>query len=133
MTPSMVPWPIALLTLLYGVIAAISSATAWKILSGASGRSVLWPVTWLALSAGAMCGLPLLKPWARRAAIATSTLLAVATLAIAGVLVAAHRPIGALLATISVSVHVLSIRYLQRPAIKAYFGLRNATLELNNS
>ncbi|MBI3010872.1 MAG: hypothetical protein HYY58_00040 [Candidatus Omnitrophica bacterium] len=93
------PWPIALLSLFYGVIATLSAATLWKTLSGASDRPLLWPAMWLALSTGVMCGLPLLKPWARGLAVAASALLVAITLAVAGVVVLAGRPLMALVAT----------------------------------
>jgi hypothetical protein len=117
----MVPWPIALLTLFYGVIATISAATVWKIVTGVSGQSLIWPVAWLALSGSAMCGLPLLKPWARGLAVFGSALLALVSLAFAGLLVMAGQPLGGLLATLGAAIHVLVIRYLQRPVVKAYF------------
>ena len=118
----MVPWPVALLTLFYGVIAAASSATVWNILSGRAQASVAWPMAWLAMSGGAMCGLPLLKPWGRALAITVSILLTLVTMSIAGLLVAAHHPLAALAATGSSLMHVITIRYLQRPSVKAFFG-----------
>ncbi|MBI2496350.1 MAG: hypothetical protein HYY90_01975 [Candidatus Omnitrophica bacterium] len=117
----MVPWPIALLSLFYGVIATVSAATLWKTFSGASDRPLLWPAMWLALSSGVMCGLPLLKPWARGLAVAASALLVAITLAVAGVVVLAGRPLMALVATVGAAVHVIAIRYLTRPAVKAWF------------
>lgn len=117
----MVPWPIALLSLFYGVIATLSAATVWKALSGAGDRPFLWPAMWLALSTGVMCGLPLLKPWARGLAVAASTLLVAITLAVAGVVVLAGRPLMALVATVGAAVHVIAIRYLTRPQVKAWF------------
>ena len=117
-----VPWPIALLTLFYGVIATASAATVWKIVAGVSYQSLLWPLTWLALSAGAMCGLPLLKSWGRRLAIGTSAWLLLVTLAIAGLLVRAGHPLGGLLVAFIAGTHALAIRYLQRPAVKTLFA-----------
>ena len=117
----MVPVPIALLTLFYGVIATISAANAWKILTGLSHQSLVWPIGWLAVSGGAMLGLPLLRSWGRALAIWTSALLMVATLAIAGLLVAAKHPGMGLIVTFSTAFHALVIRYLQRPAMKRYF------------
>ncbi len=117
----MVPWPVALLTLFYGVIAALSAAMVTRILTGVSHQSVWWPIAWLALSAGAVCGLPLLTSWGRRLAIAVSSLLILATLAAAGVLVAAGRPGIGLLVTFSTGCHYLMIRYLQRPSVTTLF------------
>lgn len=118
----MVPWPIALLSLFYGVIATVSAATLWQILSGASDRPLLWPAMWLALSTGVMCGLPLLKPWARTLAIVASALMVLMTLAVAGLLVTSGRPFASLGATLAAGLHFFVIRYLQRPAIRAYFA-----------
>ena len=117
-----VPWPIALLTLLYGVIATASAATVWRVVIGTSQQSLLWPLTWLTLSAGAMCGLPLLKSWGRVLALWTSVLLLLVTLAIAGLWVRSGHPLGGLLAAFLAGTHALVIRYLQRPAVKTYFG-----------
>ncbi len=120
----MVPWPIAFLTLFYAMIATSSAVSVWKGISGASAQSPIWPVGWCALSAGATIGLPLLKPWARQLAIWTSILLLITTLAIAGLLVAAAKPGAALLTTILAGTHGIVIRYLQRPAVKQLFGIR---------
>jgi hypothetical protein len=119
----MVPWPIALLTLFYGLVATVSAATLWKSAAGVIDRPLIWPIAWLTLSAGAMFGLPLSKVWGRRLAIWTSAALMVSTLAVAGTLVRIGRPGAGLLVALSSGFHVLAIRYLQRPAVKAYFGL----------
>ena len=118
----MVPWPIALLAMLYAVIATSSAAGLWKIAVGASRQSPLWPMGWLALSVAAMVGLSLLKSWGRRLAVIGLALIVITMLAVAALLVMAGRPLGGLLATVAASVHVVMIRYLQRPATKAYFG-----------
>ena len=118
----MVPWPVALLTLFYAAIATMSASTVWKIVTGQTHQPLVWPVGWLALSTSAMCGLPLLRPWARGVAIAGSALMALITLAVAGLLVRAGRPVGGLVATLAASVHLVIIRYLRRPSVKAYFS-----------
>ena len=122
----MVPWPIALLTLGYGVVAAVSSATVWKAVIGPHQPWPLWPSVWLAISAGAMIGLALLKPWGRMLAIVTSIALTLTTLAIAARCVSAGQPVAGLLAAFATSIHLLTIRYLQRPTIKRYFEVRIA-------
>ena len=117
----MIPWPLALLSLFYGVVATLSAATLWQIATGVVARSLLWPVGWLALSAGVMLGLPLLKPWGRGLALAASVLMALTTLAIAAGLISAGHPVASLAATVSAGAHVLAIRYLRRPAVKLLF------------
>ena len=117
----MIPWPIALLTLFYGALAAASAATVWKIAIGLTDRPISWPLAWLAASVGLMCGLPLLKPWARQLAIAGSWMLVATTLAIAGLLARADRPIAALGATLGCTIHLIVIRYLGRPSVKVHF------------
>ena len=123
----MVPWPIALLSVFYGLIATVSAATAWKIAAGGLTRPVVWPMAWLALSASLMVGLPLLKPWARRLAIVGSALLALVMLSLAGLLVMAGRPLSALAAALGAGVHVVTIRYLQRPLVRLWFAKRCPT------
>ncbi len=117
----MIPWPIALLALFYGAVAAASSAMAWRILLGVSRQSLLWATVWLAVSLGAMCGLPLLKPWGRKCAIFGSVVFIVLTLSIAALFVIGRRPWGALLATCATGLHVIVIRYLNRPMVKTWF------------
>ena len=117
----MVPWPIALLSLFYGAVAAASAATLWKSVSHGHASSVIWSLMWLILSAGSMCGVPLLRPWGWTMAIWTSGLLAVATLGLAGLLVANGHPAGGLAVSLSAGAQVLAIRYLQRPVVKACF------------
>ena len=120
----MVPWPIALLTLFYGFLSAISAAAVWKIAHGTLSRPIIWPALWLAVSATLMFGLPLLKPWARTLAIAGSWALALMTLAYAGLLAVAGQPGLALAGGFLAGTHFIIIRYLKRPETKAYFGLR---------
>ena len=118
----MIPWPIALLALFYGVVAAMSAANLWKILVGVSDKPIAWALVWLVLSAGAMCGLALLQSWGRRFAVWTSSLLTASTLAASALLVAAGRPGAGLAVTLSAAFHLLVIRYLTRPLVKALFA-----------
>ena len=118
----MIPWPIALLTLFYGVVATLSASAAWKVVSGMSDRPIAWPLAWLALAFGTACGLALMRPWGRTLAVVGSVVMAVVTLALAGLLVMGGHPLAALLATMGASVHVIVIRYLHRPVVKGYFN-----------
>jgi hypothetical protein len=117
----MVPVPIALLALLFGMMATLSAASVWQILTGVSGRSVFLPLLWLAISAAAMFGLPLMKAWGRRVAILGAWLLAATVLASAGLLVGSGRPAAGLLTAIGAGLPVLVIRYLGRPSVKVHF------------
>ena len=123
----MVPWPIGILTLFYGVIAAASAATAWKVVIGASQQPLSWPLLWLALSGGIVYGLPLLRAWARTLAIAGSALLMLSSLAVAGRIIMAGHPLAGLLATLGAGVHGIVIRYLTRPHVKAWFAAPTTT------
>lgn len=118
----MVPWPIAILSLFYAAVATCSGVAVWRAATGASTQALLWPAVWLAISGGITVGLPLLKPWARPLAVVGSVLLMVTTLAIATLLVRAGRPVGGLATALSAGVHMVAIRYLQRPSVTAYFN-----------
>jgi hypothetical protein len=117
----MVPVPIALLALFYAVIATMSGVSVWKVATGVSHQSLIWPLGWFALSASAVYGLALLKSWGRTVAIIGFIALATVTLSFAALLVAGRQAGAALLTTFTAGLYVLGIRYLQRPAIKAYF------------
>lgn len=118
----MVPWPIALLTLFYGGVAALSAATLWKGALGWTHQSAVWAAIWLACSGAAAVGLAWLRPWGRHLAMGTSWLLIASTLAIAGLLVAGGHPAAGLLVTFSTACHYLMIRYLKRPTVMRWFG-----------
>ena len=117
----MIPVPIALLALFYAVIATMSGVSAWRVVSGVSRQSIVWPLAWLALSVSAVYGLALLRPWGRTVAITGFVALAVVTLSFAALLVVGRQAGAALLTTFAAGLYVLGIRYLQRPAIQAYF------------
>lgn len=117
----MVPWPVAALSLWYAVVATAAAAALWRVAAGISPHGIVWPAVWLAVAGSASVGLPLLKPWARILAIVGSVLLTVTTLAVAAVLVRVGRPMGGVVAALSAGVHLVAIRYLQRPTIRVYF------------
>ena len=117
----MVPTPVAVLTLFYGLLATLAAARVWRVASGASQASLLWAVGWLLLSAGATCGLPLLRPWGRTLAVLTSSALLVVTLVVSAALIASGHPGAGLAVTFTTAFHALVIRYLGRPAVKQYF------------
>lgn len=117
----MVPWPIALLALFYGGIAAYAGATIWQSVMHGTHQPLWGPMIWLTVCGSLACGLPLLKPWARRLAVIASMVMMMSTVALAALLIAHRQPGFALAATLSVVVYGIIIRYLQRPNIKAYF------------
>ena len=77
---------------------------------------------WLAATAAATCGLPLMRDWARRLAIGISAWVGFVTLAYAALLVRAGRPGWGLAATCSTAVQWIIVRYLRRPAVKEWFA-----------
>lgn len=117
----MIPWPIALLSLGFGLLTAVSGAAVCRVFLGAVSRPLLWPAAWFALSAASMCGLALLKSWARTLAIAGLAWIALVELSWAVLFVAASRPGGALLAALGAGIPMVLIRYLRRPQVKAFF------------
>jgi len=117
----MIPLPIALVVLFYAVLATLSAVTVWKIVTGLIAQPVIWPVAWLALSGSVVFGLSLLKNWGRGLAIVASSVMILIMLALAGLLVVGGRPLAGMLATLTAAVHVVVIRYLHRPVIRAYF------------
>lgn len=118
----MIPWPIGLLVLFYGAVAALSAALLWKGLLGMPHQSMAWALVWLVLSGGATLGLSRMRLWGRRLAIYTSWLLIISTLAASAVFVAAARPAVGLVITFSSALHYLMIRYLKRPTVVAWFN-----------
>ena len=118
----MVPWPIGILTLFYGVLATISAANVWHVLCGTSQQSMVWPLAWFVGSMAITCGLPLLKPWARWLAIAGSVVMIMISLVMADLLARSGHPWPAMAATLGAGVHLVIIRYLRRPTIKTFFG-----------
>ena len=137
LTCLMVPWPIALLTLFYGVITTLAVAHGWRLLisgdamwavvESARLTRIAWALVWVGVASVAMIGLPLRRPWGRNFAILTSWLLIVTTLAQAGVLVASGKPGLGLAVTFSVACHYLMIRYLKRPVVVAWFREREGS------
>ena len=117
----MVPLPIAGLAVLFALIAALSASEVWKILQGRVDGSPVWALAWLVISFVTMCGLSLMRPWARRAAIVGLIFMALWGLGVAALYIAARQPWMALAMTFSTLLPVGSIRYLRRPLVKALF------------
>ena len=124
----MIPWPIAVLTMFYGVLAALSASSTWSIVTGASQRPLLVHLGWLALSGAATLGLPLLRPWGRQLAVWTSAALMAVLLVLSGLLVLeAREPLLGLATAVAAAFQMIPIRYLQRPMVKAWFQARCQT------
>ena len=117
----MIPWPIALLSLFYGMLMAVSATSVWQVLTGVVHKPLTFQVVWLILSGAAMLGLPLRQVWGRWFAILSAWLVTVSILAIAAWLILAGSPGWGLAAGFGTVVPLVAIRYLRRPAVKAYF------------
>lgn len=118
----MIPWPIAALTLFYGILATLAASGVWRMVAASGGGPApWWMLGWFLATASATCGLPLLRPWARVLAVWISIWIGVVTMAYAALLVRAGQPGLGLAASISTVVQWIIVRYLQRPAVKAWF------------
>ncbi len=118
----MVPWPIALLALWYGALAASTGAMLWR---AADRMAWGWSATASLLagcSAAAAIGLPLFKSWALRLAVAVEWLVAFGLLLAAMGCVAAGRPGWGLGVTVAAGSQWIIVRYLRRPAVQSLFG-----------
>ena len=123
----MIPWPIALLVILYAAIATASAASAWRAWQGWEAHSVWWPVFWMIACGAVALGLAWLKPWARAAAVWLSVLLVAGSLGSAWLAIAAARPAPAqgIAATLIAGAHLVVIRYLTRPRVTGWFSQRH--------
>jgi hypothetical protein len=118
----MVPWPIALIAVVYAAVGTVAAAQWWQaLLRGSSGVWVSG--AWAALLGVVVAGLAFLQPWARRLAVWTSVLLMVSGLALAVMAAILVPPSGrqSLMGTGLASVQLFIIRYLTRPRVKAWF------------
>lgn len=122
----MIPWPIALLVLIYAAVATASAASAWRALQGWEAHPVWWPAFWMAAFGAAALGLACLKPWARTAAVWLSVLLVAGSLGSAWLAIASARPnpTHSMTATLIAGAHLVVIRYLTRPRVKQWFVAR---------
>ena len=118
----MVPWPIALLSLFYALIATAAAAQGYKILAGVIQKPLWAQVAWLVLAGGAMLGLPLRQEWGRWCAIACSWLVTLTVLAIAAWLITYGAPGWGLGFGLGTVVPLVAVRYLTRPTTKSWFA-----------
>ena len=119
----MVPWPIALLSMGYTLLAPSSAVMTWRHLHGQVAGWV-WSGAWCAVSVVLVAGLATLKPWARRLAVWVSGALMVSALG-AGILAITQvppQPTRSLAATVMACVQVVVMRYLTRPHVRAWFA-----------
>ena len=120
----MIPWPLAALSILYGLLAFLSAVRLVECIAQPSAVGVAWTALWLVLAAGACIGLPAQKEWGRRFAVVGAALFTVAAIIGAVVLVVRTppHPKFALLDTLLAGVALVVIRYLRRPVIKSKFS-----------
>ena len=124
----MVPWPIALLSVGYTILATSAAAAMWRHLQGQGGAWSLGAGLWCAVSVILVAGLATLKPWARTLALWVSVGLTLGALG-AGVLAivqAPPQPMRSLAATIMACVQLVILRYLTRPHVRAWFRPKGA-------
>ncbi len=119
----MIPWSIALLVVGYTVVAASSTVTVYRVMSGWLEHPLLWPALWSVLSTTLAIGLALLRPWARTLAVWSSVLMALSALGAAWMAIAQSHPepLRSVFATGMAGVQLVVIRYLTRPWVKAWF------------
>ena len=116
----MVPWPIALLSMFYALIATAAAAQAYKIVIGMLDKPLVPQLAWLVVAAGAMIGLPLRRPWGRWLGIACAWWIVLSVLAIAAWLIVRHEPGFGLAAGLGTVVPLIAARYLTRPKVKQW-------------
>ncbi len=120
----MIPWPIAVLCAFYAILATSSAALGWNIVAHRVEGSLVWSGLWTVWSLVLVWGLAFLKPWARTLAVWASVVLMVSALGAALlVILRAHpEPRASLTATGMATVHLIVLRYLTRPHVRAWFG-----------
>jgi len=119
----MIPWPIALLSIGYTIVATSAAATIWRHLPG-QGGAVWLGAFWCAVSVILVAGLATLKPWARRLALWVSVGLMAGALG-AGVLAILQvppQPMRSLGGTLMACAQLVVLRYLTRPHVRAWFA-----------
>jgi len=121
----MIPWPIALVVLLYGLIAASSAARMWQGIASRSVSSSAWSLAWCLMAGAVVVGLAWLRPWARRLAVWSSLVMMLGALgaALFTILQPTPHPRHSLVATGMASLYLVVSRYLSRPRVKAWFGV----------
>ena len=120
----MIPWPLAALSILYGLLAFLSAVRLVECIAQPSAVGIAWTALWLVLAAGACIGLPAQKEWGRRFAVVGATLFTAAAIVGAVLLVVRvpPQPQQALLETMLAGTAIIVIRYLKRPVIKSQFS-----------
>ena len=119
----MIPWPLAALTILYGLLAFLSAVQLITCAAQHQLAGGLWSTLWFVVTAASAIGLPSKSEWGRRCAVAAAAFFVAGALAAALVLVT-HRPPEpgrALVDTLLAGAALVVIRYLSRPVIKEQF------------
>ncbi len=119
----MIPWPLALLTMVYGLLAFLSAVQVITCAAQHALAGGLWSLVWFLLTSASAVGLPSRYAWARRCAVLTALLFVISALVGATILVLRQppQPRAALGETLLAGVALIVIRYLTRPPIKAQF------------
>lgn len=119
----MIPWPLAALSILYGLLAFLSAVRLAGCIARGTVAGIVWTALWLLVASAACIGLPAQKEWGRRCALVGAILFTAAALVGAVMLVmrTPPQPQQALLETVLAGVALVVLRYLRRPVIKAQF------------
>ena len=119
----MIPWPLAALSILYGLLAFLSVVRLTECLARGMLAGGLWSMLWVVVASGACIGLPGQKEWGRRLAVFGAILFMAAALIGAVILVVRvpPQPRLALLETLLAGLALMVLRYLTRPHIKGQF------------
>ncbi len=127
----MIPWPIAVVTVWFLVLAVASAGTVWRMSQTAWQPWLVWPFLWCSLSTALVVGLAWLKPWARTVAIWGSLLMMLSNLGVAlmAAITTSPEPTRSLSATGLAGLHLFVIRYLTRPHVKTWFEGPAGTLD----
>ena len=119
----MIPWPLAALAVVYGLLAFLSAVRVVTCLAVRDWLGVGWSGLWFAVTAVACVGLPAQRELGRKCAIIGAVLFLPVALRVAvqHVLQTPPRPDGALISVALAGVAMIILRYLRRPVIKAQF------------
>jgi len=115
----MIPWPIAVLSTWFGILAACA---AFNALTTSLIGVAVWSWLWCGVAFLTTITLATMRVWARRMAVGVAVFfMAGALLAALGTAMLAQHPLRILVSTAMAGVHLIVARYLTRPRVKAWF------------